>query len=235
MDISKRISTSSEDTKEALIKFLIQITDPAFGIHNKSELEYLIFELMKNTGIFTDNTSLFSLMTELGITQTKASQLIYNYDVRKLEDDKILDEKIIHALINANFAKDGDYFVLDIESPLLRAYLKERLKEIGHVSDGSFSQTVVRMNLNAVSGIIEYYIPKNEQEKVKAELIKAGAPDGSFKGVLKSSLKCLGSKVLGEGADALVANLPDMLNGLIKSSVDIDVWKACLFNDKKEE
>lgn len=68
MDISERISTSSKDTKEALIKFLTQITDPAFGIHNKSELEYLVFELMKNTGIFNDNTSLFSLMTELGIT-----------------------------------------------------------------------------------------------------------------------------------------------------------------------
>lgn len=235
MDISKRISTNGQDTKEALIKFLTQITDPAFGIHNKSELEYLVFELMKNIGIFNDNTSLFSLMTELGITQTKASQLIYNYDVRKLEDAKTLDEKIIDALINANFAKDGDYFVLDIESPLLRAYLKERLKEIGHVSDGSFSQTVVRMNLNAVSGIIEYYIPRNEQGNVKAALIKAGAPDGSFKGVLKSSLKCLGAKVLGEGAETLVDNFPDMVNGLIKSSVDINVWKAGVFNDKKED
>ncbi|MDP3270110.1 MAG: hypothetical protein Q8M40_13815 [Legionella sp.] len=108
MDISKRISANSQDTKGALIKFLSQITDPAFGIHNKSELEYLIFELLKNTGIFDDNTSLYSLMTELGITQTKASQLIYNYDVR-LEDNKILDEKIIEALLNADFAKDGNY------------------------------------------------------------------------------------------------------------------------------
>ncbi|MGQ3892879.1 hypothetical protein [Legionella sp. CNM-4043-24] len=235
MDISKRISTKSQVIEEALIKFLTQITDPAFGIHNKSELEYLVFELMKNTGIFNENTSLYSLMTELGITQTKASQLIYNYDVRKLEDDKILDEKIIEFLLNADFAKDGDYFVLDIESPLLRVYLKNRLKEIGHVSDGSFSQTVVRMNLNAVSGIIEYYLPKKEHKKVKAALIEAGAPDGSFKGVLKSSLKYLGSKVLGEGAGTLVDNFPDMLNGLIKSSVDIHAWKAYVFNDKKED
>ncbi|CCD09707.1 hypothetical protein [Legionella pneumophila] len=235
MDISKRISTNSLVIEEALIKFLTQITDPAFGIHNKSELEYLVFELMKNTGIFNDNTSLYSLMTELGITQTKASQLIYNYDVRKQEDDKILDEKIIEALLNADFAKDGDYFVLDIESPLLRVYLKKRLKEIGHVSDGSFSQTVVRMNLNAVSGMIEYYLPKEEHNKVKDALIKAGAPDGSFKGVLKSSLKYLGSRVLGEGAGTLVDNFSDMVKGLVESSVDIDAWKTQVFNDKKKE
>lgn len=76
MDLSKRISANSHDTKVALITFLNQITEPAFGIHNKSELEYLVFELMKNTGVFNENTSLYNLMTELGITQSKASQLI---------------------------------------------------------------------------------------------------------------------------------------------------------------
>lgn len=146
-----------------------------------------------------------------------------------------MDDKVIEALLHANFAKDGDYFVLDIESPLLRAYLKNRLKEIGHVSDGSFSQTVVRMNLNAVSGMIEYYIPKKEQAKVRAALVKAGADDGSLKGVLKSSLKHLGSKILGEGAGVLVDNVSDMVGGLINASVNIDAWKKYVFNDKKKD
>lgn len=117
---------------------------------------------------------------------------------------------------------------------MLRAYLKNRLKTIGHVSDGSFSQTVVRMNLNAVSGLIEYYIPQNKQSDVKEALHKAGAPDGSFKGVLKSALKHLGSKVLGEGAGAIVDNCPDMVRSLFKSSVDISSWKTYVFNDEKK-
>ena len=56
-----------------------------------------------------------------------------------------------------------------------------------------------------------------------------------FKGVLKSSLKYLGFKVLGEGAGTLVDNFSDMVNGLIESNVDIHAWKTQVFNDKKKE
>lgn len=233
MDIENGISQDNDRVRQSLITFLCNITNPAFGIHTKKELEFLIFELMINIDLI-DSSSLFTLMTELGITKAKASQFVYDYEVRRLQDKNQLDEKLKSALINANFTQDGNYFVMDIEAPLLRAYIKEKIKEIGHVADGSFGQSIVRMNINGVTDLITYYIEDNQKEKVKNKLLKAGAPDTSLKGILKSGLKTLGSKVLGEAAGELLNNVPNMISGLFSSEINETDWKPIFKTEKKK-
>ncbi len=236
MDVLNKIQGDNDNIKKHVAVFLENFINPAFGVLTKKEIEFLVFKLIKDIGVISDNLSLYDLMMELHITKAKAHQLLFDYDVRKSEDEqKKMDHDIQLALCNAKFAKDGEYFVLDIERPLLQAYLKEKIRKLGHIADGSFSQSIVRMNLNAVTALMLNLIPEDKQNEIKTKLIKAGAPDGSITAVVKSSLKKLGSKLLGEmGADIIVEKGAEMIGSLFTSDISTDNWEEILKDDESK-
>ncbi|WP_131782796.1 hypothetical protein [Legionella gresilensis] len=229
MNSENIISVDTEVLKSSVEKFVENVTKPAFGIVTKKELEFMIFEFMNDIKAINSPSSTFGLMTELGITKARASRLLYDYEVRKFKDIDP-DQKIKEALSKATFAKDGDYFVLEIESNLLQAFLREKLKNLGHISDGSFSQSIVRINLDAVASLISECIPDKEKDRIKQALTKAGAPDNSLKGVLKSILKTSSSKILGGSADQLIEKSADLITDLCSNILDKDSWKKYLYN-----
>lgn len=234
MDVLNKMQGSNEDLKKHVGDFLEHFINPAFGILTKKEIEFLVFKLIKDIGIISNDLSLFDLMMELHITKSKAHQLLLDYDLRKSEEEqKLMEQDIQDELCNAKFAKDGDYFVLDIERPLLHAYLKERIRKLGHITDGSFSQSIVRMNLDAVTAIMLSIIPEKNHDAIKIGLIKAGAPDKSITAVLKSSLKKLGSKFLGEkGAGIVVDKASEMISSLFVSGNLSENWKVVFKEDE---
>jgi hypothetical protein len=194
----------AEDVKRALRPFLETITTPAFGAISKRETDLAAFEMLRTLGLVDRKASLFSLMTQLRITRAKASQILFDIEVRARGGDAgALDEEVREALKATRFAKDGDFFVLEIENPLLQAHLRNRLRELGHISDTSFNSAIVRMPLDAVTDLMIALIPVDGRELVRRALVAAGAPDRSIKGVLKGALKALGSKILGDAADQM--------------------------------
>lgn len=228
MDVFNKIQANNDDLKKQVGFFLNNFVNPAFAVLTKKEIEFLVFKLMKDIGIIPDNLSLYDLMMQLHITKSKAQQLLFDYDVRKSEDEKErMDQKIQLALCNAKFSKDGDYFVLDLERPLLQAYLKEKIRKLGHIADGSFSQSIIRMNLDAVTAIMLNIIPKENHHEIQKRLIEAGAPDGSMAAVIKSTLKKISSKALGEkGASIVVDKASEMLHSLFTFDISIENWKT---------
>jgi len=196
----------AEDVKRALRPFLEIITTPAFGAISKRETDLAAFELLRTLELVDRKASLFSLMTQLRITRAKASQILFDIEVRAHGGNaEVLNEGVREALKATRFAKDGDFFVLEIENPLLQAHLRNRLRELGHISDTSFNSAIVRMPLDAVTDLMIALIPEDNRETVRRALVAAGAPDRTIKGVLKSALKTLGTKILGDAAD-LVAD-----------------------------
>ena len=99
-----------------------------------------------------------------------------------------------------------------MENPLLQDHLRERVRRLGYLSDTSFNQALVRLPLAAVSALAGEIIPAKEQERVRKALIKAGAPDGSFKAVLEGALKTLAKKVAGEAGDQVVGGIVDKVS-----------------------
>lgn len=194
----------AEDVKAALRSLLVVTTSPAFGAVSKRELELALFEMLRELGIIDRKASLFSLMTELRVTRAKATQLLFDIEVRSRGDDADgLDDEIRTALAETKFAKDGDLFVLEIENPLVQAHLRNRLRDLGHVSDASFNSAIVRMSIDAATDLMVGLIPVDQRGAVKNALVAAGAPDGSVKGVLRGALKTLGKKFAGEAGDQL--------------------------------
>ena len=197
-----------EKAKTQLRGFLEWFCTPAFGALPKREIELEVFSILCELGLVKENATLYDIMTDLRILRSKANALLFDRDVRRLGDNKEeLNKDVEDALVNARFAKDGDYFVLEVENPLLNAHIKSILQKLHHISDASFNSALIRMSLDAAAALIEEMIDPSMRQDVKSALVRAGAPDKSLKGVLKSSLKTLGGKILGEAADSVAEHV----------------------------
>ena len=227
MDIRESLDQlEANQVKEELASFLEDFSVPAFGSLPKREIELRVFELLRRLDILAQDASIYSLMTDLKVTRAKASQLIFDLEVRKHGNDTArLDEAIKAALIQTKFAKDGDYFVLEIENPLVLAHLRQRIKELGHISDTSFNTALVRAPVKAITDLMAELIANDQQAAIRQALIDAGAPEGmTFKGVLKGALGALGKKIAGQAGDAVAGAIVDrsadllapLLNGAIQ-------------------
>ena len=233
--LDKYDALPSDRVKSALRPLLEVATSPAFGAVSKRELELALFEMLRELGVIERKASLFSLMTELRVTRAKASQLLFDIEVRSRGHDADgLDEEIRLAFTETKFLKDGDLFVLEIENPLVQAHLRNRLRELGHVSDASFNSALVRMSLDAATDIMIDLIEADRRAAVKQALVAAGAPDSSIKGVLKGALKSLGKKFAGEAGDQLAEGVVDSAEDFLKPLFTAaeegitDVWKRLL-------
>lgn len=210
-----------EQVKTALRSLLAVATTPAFGAVSKRELELALFEMLRDIGVIEQKASLFSLMTDLRVTRAKASQLLFDFEVRARGSDSAgLDDEVRLALAQTKFAKDGDLFVLEIENPLVQAHLRNRLRELGHVSDASFNSAIVRMSSDAAADLIVELIPPDSRTAVKNALVAAGAPDGSVSGVLKGAVKTLAKKIAGEAGDAIAGEVVDKAGEFLKPVFD---------------
>jgi len=235
MQIGRSVDDADEVVvREVLREFLQQFVNPAFGAIPKREIELAVFQMLRTLDAVDKNASLYDLMTDLRITRSKASQLLFDIEVRKLGDDQSqLDLLIENALINTRFAKDGDFFVLEIENPLLNAHLKEKVRRLNHISDTSFNSAIVKMPLVAVTDVMLSLINVDQQERVRLALIAAGAPDDTIKGVLLSATKKLGSKVLGNVADGLIDDASDYLSPIFRGALEgfTENWRDIFQND----
>ena len=225
MDIALLLEEVEEERLKAeLAGFLTDFMTPAFGSLPKREIELRVFDLLRNLGVLQKEATIYSLMTDLKVTRAKASQLIFDLEIRHHGSDRDrLDGLIKNALIETKFAKDGDYFVMEIENPLTLAHMRQRIREIGHFSDTSFNSALVRAPLDTVTDLMLDIIPEDQHQAIKGALVDAGAPDRSVKAVIKGALKTLGSKVIGEAADqvaeGIVDNSAEFLGPLVNAGI----------------
>ncbi len=203
MDANTIIATASpERLKHALKGFLHGYRDPAFGALPKGETELLVLRLLTDLGAVGERPTVYELVSKLKVTRTKARRLIYEQELRKRSAQQ-LDEEVCELLQHPIIEKSGELFVLEVESPLVSDHLRAKLHALRRVSDGSFSPSLVKLSLEAMTSLVESYLSEKDREGIKKALIAAGAPDTSLKGVLKAVLKKVGEKVADEAGEAV--------------------------------
>jgi len=136
-------------------------------------------------------------VTKLRVTRTKAKNLIYQHELRK-SGSHDLDQSMKELLMKPLVLKEGDLWLLEVENPLLIDHIKYKLKNLGYLADGSFSSSIIKVSLNAMSALIDSVMTTPEKEAARKALINAGAPDTSFQGILMALLKKMGSKFADE-------------------------------------
>ena len=232
MTIREAIANASEATcREALEYILCEFSAPAFGALPKKEIELLMLEGLVRVGYLLDEPSLYELIQLLKVSRSKSRSLIYERDLRRLGSAG-LDRLLASALAKPHIMKQGELFTLEIENPLVIDHLKQRLKSLGHATDGSFSPSLVKLSIDAFNALVASSIPAANQADVKAALVLAGAPDGSFGSVIKGVLVRLGGKFADSAGEELAENISDYLGPILSAaSTEITSKVSRLFRE----
>jgi hypothetical protein len=214
--------------KEELENFLKKYCNPAFGTLTKKEIDLLVFEMMINLDILTDD--MYKNQLELKITSSKIRNLYYDIDLRKA-DEKILDNLTIELLKKPLVLKSGKEFKLEIEKPLLKDHIKSKIKQLGYLTDGSFSVDIITLTDKAYFALIENLIKEEFQKKYKEQLIEAGAIDPSIPGLLKYASKHILRKYASDAAVELIEQSENDFKKVISAIFDsknINTLKSCI-------
>ena len=219
MDIVKRLENcTEEDCRNALAKMLSRYLNPAFGALPKREIDLLLYEILDDLGFVDNNPTIYSLVQRLRVTRGKARSLLYDMELRRL-DDATLDHRVRQALKTPIIQKQGDLFALEIENPLELDHIRAIVQRTGHASDGSFSPSLVKLSPAAFAALMEHFLTGDERRTLKKALVNAGAPDTSLRGIFTEVLKKLASKVAADVGEALVEEVSDSLTPFVDGAV----------------
>lgn len=219
MDIKLIINALPEaKAKVVLAQLLERYLTPAFAALPKNEVELLVLDALEQVGAISADPQLYELVSKLKVTRPKARRLIYDRELRH-SSSADLDAKVKALLKRPLLQKQGELFVLEVENPLVSDHLRDKVQQLGYVSDGSFSPSLIKLGLEAITALIASLLSTAEQEQVRLALVAAGAPDGSFKGVLKATLKKLASKVAADSGEALMDKAAGYLAPIVDASI----------------
>lgn len=219
MDIKLIINALPEaKAKAVLAQLLERYLTPAFAALPKNEVELLVLDALEQVGAISADPQLYELVSKLKVTRPKARRLIYDRELRHSSSTD-LDAKVKALLKRPLLQKQGELFVLEVENPLVSDHLRAKVQQLGYVSDGSFSPSLIKLGLEAITALIAALLSAGEQEQVRLALVAAGAPDGSLKGVLKATLKKVASKVAADSGEALMDKAAGYLAPIVDASI----------------
>lgn len=223
--INKLDQLALEDVKKAFKELLQDYLTPAFGSISKRDFDILFFIKLQKLGVFSKNPEIYEIVSELRVTRAKARNLLYESKLRQTSKAE-LDQELKEILKTPIFLKDNDKIGIEIDNPYLIDHLRAKLKQLNHITDGSFSPELVRLTTDAFVSLFESYLPEESKEAIKQAFIDIGAEaDTSLKGVLKGVFKKLGSKVAdetgGQVAESVGKYLGPIISGSIKSMKDM--------------
>lgn len=66
-----------------------------------------------------------------------------------------LEARIKALLRKPLIDKKGNHFMLEVENPLLLDHLRSKIQQLGHISDGSFSSSLVKLSVDAFVALVE--------------------------------------------------------------------------------
>ena len=176
-----------------------------FGMMNKSELEILIFHLLRNDD-FCNQKSIFGISRVLHIPESKVRKLIYEADLRygDISDSYVRDE-FFACLNKAHFQTTNNKIEFPLDDKLVRSAIDDKLRSMGYFSDTSHNRDVFSIHIDAFIALIDVYYPAENKDEVlkKCKGVVKDSNDITFKGILKEFLYGA-SRKLGEIATSAI-------------------------------
>ena len=78
-----------------------------------------------------------------------------------------MDDELKSLLIHPIFLKDNDKIGIEIDNPYLIDHLRDKLKKLNHITDGSFSLELVKITTDAFIALFESNLPTASTDQIK--------------------------------------------------------------------
>jgi hypothetical protein len=217
--IKENLAKTNKNELVDILSFLLSsYCQPSFGTLPKSEIDLLMLESLIDIKYISKEPQVYELVSKLKVTSTKARKLIYERELRKYNENE-LDDKVKQILINPIIQKNGELFLFEVENPLLVDHIKNRLKSLEYLSDGSFSPSIIKLSSKAMNELVKSYIDKKNIKKVERILSKKGIEQPTIKGFVVAGLKKLARKAVDDVGDDMIESTEDFLGTLLSNNI----------------
>lgn len=199
MDVAGALSKLEKQELEALLgRLLTDYTAPAFGVLPKREVDLLVFRTLRDAGLIREEAALYQVMAGLRVSRSKARNLMFDLEIRQAETGA-LDDQVRSVIMNDSYFRDANWFVLEVENPVVQAHLREICRRARVVTDASFNPSLVRLPVSGLASVLEEFMTADQQAEVKRGLYRAGKlDDPSFRGLMKRALSDLAGRFAGK-------------------------------------
>ena len=209
---------------KVLEEMLQKYSNPSFGSMSKRDIDILMFTALQDLGIIDSNPQIYDVVRLLHITRSKARNLIYESTLRRQEADKMdayLKKELERVIVQPKFLKEGDKICIEIDNPLLIDYIRQQLRDLGHITDGSFSSELVKMTSNAFTDLYVSILSDANLSNIKAKFVALGLEqDKSPKAIVKQVLMSICRIVLGRAGEALADTACNALKNWMAGQFD---------------
>lgn len=203
--------------KACLVKILSEYGNPSFGSMSKRDVDLAIFSVLQKLNYISEEPTIYEVMQKLKVTRSKARNLIYEAEIRRLKDEKDLDDLLRKKIEHPIFGKIGDKITLEIDNPLLIDHLRYRLKKLGAITDGSFHAEIVSMTHEAFSDLYVDLLPENDVNDIYNRFVALGvAREKGAKPFLKAAVKIVAHGALGKIGEDLVDSAQEIIRDWIQ-------------------
>ena len=214
MNINNKIDNlKSEEASRVFKELLKEYITPAYGAMSKRDFDIALFMKLQKLEVIAKTPEIYDVVSSLKVTRAKARNLIYESKLRTSTENDLENE--LKELVSSPILKVGDKVSLEIGNPYLADYLRSKLRSLNHITDGSFSNELLKMTVDAYTDLFISLLP-DRREDIKNALISSGAKkDTSLKSIVKSIIEKLAEKALGDIGDAVVDYLKPIIGGQI--------------------
>lgn len=213
------VGAASESVlKEALVELLQAHAMPVFGAAKTVEHEIAAIRALQRLGLISSSPDEFELVFGLRVTKAKARSLIYQMALRDSANSVGSDQSLRDLISRALVAMDGDKVLIEVSQPLLMDALRQRIRALGYVSDGSYSGSIARIQIPAMAALVKGLIPEAERNEVLAQLKRQGMPGDDLQSVLTGLLRKMGMKLAGHVGDEIMGRASDYLCTLVSEN-----------------
>lgn len=233
MDIAGALTKLETSELQTLLgRLLEEYAQPAFGVLPKREVDLMIYRTLRDAGVVAQDTPLYQLMADLRVSRSKARNLMFDLEIRHTQSGQ-LDDQVRSVIMNDSYFRDANWFVLEVENPVVQAHLREICRRARVVTDASFNPSLVRLPVSGLASVLEEFLTKDQQAEVKCGLYRAGKlDDPSFRGLMKRAMSDLAGrfagKVGGEVMDGAIGAVGEFLQPILSGDQEAitDIWSG---------
>lgn len=152
--------------RDALSLLFAAHSAPVFDTAKAIEHEVAAFHTLTKLGFLSAHPDEYELVMVLRITNSKARSLLYQVGLRRLETPESIDAALRILLSEPRVMKDGSNICIEVPDPLLMDCLRQRIRKLGFISNGSLSGFVAKISPQALADLIS----NEDQSKIKKKL-----------------------------------------------------------------
>ena len=209
-----------EQSLNVLERILKQYAAPSFGSMSKRDVDIMLFMAMQDLGIIESTPQIYNVVQLLHITRPKARNLIYESALRRQEISE-LEKELKRIIIKPIFLREGDKVCIEIDNPLLIDYIRQQLKQLGHITDSSFNTELVKMRPEAFAALYTSLLPEANIKTINDKFVAIGVKeDKSAKAFVTNVVKVIAHKALGKAGESIAETICETLSNWISGIFD---------------